>query len=382
MLVLPDDEEEDEIVGSSSSASEGPRRYETVAAKAKRGKEEAIGAFSLRDQGIALSMLTRSSSQPRSKLNGVDSHYRFKTLRTVRLQQRHRARRTRARGKPCRNLRDSVQSARKKCALQGFRFTSPAEPVLHSQIPLGEIEAHASACLAIFEDVSDTQQQAPPPGRAAQLAAPHTGTFSAFRPAGSGAPAASSSRAQAARLPPAAKAGPPAGANTLANELFPSSPPIQRTTRAAVSSKGKGRAATLVEDSDEDAGRSGRRAGGDQGRQQYNAPFDGGNDGYIDSDAYVDADTSLHKTVVELSDDDDDIVSADVSRNAAAGSSRARGGTRGGDGREGAVNTARAKGPPENGSSPPRGSIYVSTLGRAYREGCECDLCPSDSKGR
>jgi hypothetical protein len=45
MLVLPDDEDEDEIVGSSSSASDGPRRYETVAAKAKREKEEAIGAF-------------------------------------------------------------------------------------------------------------------------------------------------------------------------------------------------------------------------------------------------------------------------------------------------------------------------------------------------
>jgi hypothetical protein len=130
----------------------------------------------------------------------------------------------------------------------------------------------------------------------------------------------------------------------------------------------------LVEDSDEDVGRSGRRNGRDQGRQQYDAAFHEEEDGYIDSDAYVAADTSLHKTVVELSDDDDDIVIADVSRNAAAGPSRARAVARGSDGREGAVNTARAKGPPENGSSPPRGSFYVSTLGRAYREGCEYDL--------
>jgi hypothetical protein len=43
-LVLPDDEGDDEIAGSSSG-SEGPGKYETVAAKAKRQKEEALGVF-------------------------------------------------------------------------------------------------------------------------------------------------------------------------------------------------------------------------------------------------------------------------------------------------------------------------------------------------
>ncbi|BGP02275.1 hypothetical protein NBRC10513v2_005923 [Rhodotorula toruloides] len=333
MLVLPDDEHEDEIVGSSSSASDGPRRYETVAAKAKREKEEAIAALKAK-RG-------RQSLPLQDAPNGA--------------APRASPRKDKGKGK-------AAVEPTGQC------------PVCSEEVPLDDLEVHASACLAIFEDVSDTQQQAPPPGQAAQPAAPRAGTSTAFRPAGAGTSAGSTSRAQANRPPPAAKAGPPArssGDNGLANELFPSSPPVQRSTRAAASAMGKTRAATLVEDSDKDVGRGGARAGRNQGRRQYDAAFDGEDDGYIDSDAYVDADTSLHKTVVELSDDDDDIVIADVSRNAAAGSSRARGGTRGGDGREGAVNTARAKGPPENGSSPPRGSIYVSTLGRAYREGYE-----------
>ncbi|BGO91671.1 hypothetical protein NBRC10512_008119 [Rhodotorula toruloides] len=333
MLVLPDDEDEDEIVGSSSSASDGPRRYETVAAKAKREKGEAIAALKAK-RG-------RQSLPLQDAPNGASP--------------RASPRKDKGKGK-------AVAEPTGQC------------PVCSEEVPLDDLEVHASACLAIFEDVSDTQQQAPPPGRAAQPAAPRAGTSAAFRPAGAGTSATSTSRAQANHPAPAGKAVPPARSSSdhgLANELFPSSPPVQRSTRAAASAKGKGRAATLVEDSDEDDGRSGPRAGRNQRRQQYDAAFDGEDDGYIDSDAYVDADTSLHKTVVELSDDDDDIVIADVSRNAAAGTSRARGGVRGGDGREGAVNTARAKGPPENGSSPPRGSIYVSTLGRAYREGYE-----------
>ncbi|BGP24931.1 proteophosphoglycan ppg4 [Rhodotorula toruloides] len=347
MLVLPDDEEEDEIVGSSSSASDGPRRYETVAAKAKREKEEAIAALKAKRGRQSLPLQDApNGAAPRA-------------------------------------------SPRKKDNGKGKALAEPTGqcPVCSEEVALKDLEVHASACLALFEDVSDTQQQAAPPGRAAQPAVPGAGTSSAFRPAGASASAASASRAQANRPPPAAKAGPPArssGENGLANELFPSSPPVQRNTRATVSAKGKGRAATLVEDSDEHVGRSGARPGAGQCRQEYAGSLDGEVDGYIDSEAYVDADTSLHKTVVELSDDDDedDIVIADVSRDAVAGPSRVRGdvggpsrvrGDVGGgkDGREGAVNTTRAKGPPENGSSPPRGSIYVSMLGRAYREGYE-----------
>ncbi|BGP32368.1 hypothetical protein JCM10296v2_004149 [Rhodotorula toruloides] len=334
MLVLPDDEDEDEIVGSSSSASDGPRRYETVAAKAKREKEEAIAALKAK-RG-------RQSFPLQDAPNGA--------------ARRASPRKDKGKGK-------AVAEPMGRC------------PVCSEEVPLDDLEVHASACLAIFEDVSDTQQQAPPPGRAAPPAATRAEISSAFRPAAAGASTASTSRAQANRPSPAGNAGPPArlsGDNGLANELFPSSPPVQRNTRAAASARGKDRAATLVEDSNEDVGRGGARTGRDRGRQQYDAAFhEEEEDGYIDSDAYVDTDTSLHKTVVELSDDDDDIVIADVSRNAAAGPSRARAVARGGDGWEGAVNTARAKGPPENGSSPPRGSFYVSTLGRAYREGYE-----------
>lgn len=378
MLVLPDDEDEDEIVGSSSSASDGPRRYETVAAKAKREKGEAIGAYA------HLVAVFGGVRAPSLRFPSAAALKAKRGRQSLPLQDAPNGASPRASPRKDKGKGKAVAEPTGQCPVcseevrSSPRCPSSVTNTLSTQVPLDDLEVHASACLAIFEDVSDTQQQAPPPGRAAQPAAPRAGTSAAFRPAGAGTSATSTSRAQANHPAPAGKAVPPARSSSdhgLANELFPSSPPVQRSTRAAASAKGKGRAATLVEDSDEDDGRSGPRAGRNQRRQQYDAAFDGEDDGYIDSDAYVDADTSLHKTVVELSDDDDDIVIADVSRNAAAGTSRARGGVRGGDGREGAVNTARAKGPPENGSSPPRGSIYVSTLGRAYREGCEYELC-------
>lgn len=68
----------------------------------------------------------------------------------------------------------------------------------------------------------------------------------------------------------------------------------------------------------------------------------------------------LHGTtreVIEIGSDDDETVQV-------AAKARMGGG--------GAVNTSRAKGPPKDGSPPPTGSLYISTMPHAMRLGCEC----------
>ena len=108
-------------------------------------------------------------------------------------------------------------------------------------------------------------------------------------------------------------------------------------------------------------------------------------DGFIDDEdalaAWDEADAALHKTMTEVVDlvddedeDEDDVIvagpsSTQLQRRAKA--ARRTGAVAGG---EGAVNSARRPGPPEDGSSPPRGSIYISTLSRAYKEGCTSSL--------
>lgn len=73
---------------------------------------------------------------------------------------------------------------------------------------------------------------------------------------------------------------------------------------------------------------------------------------------------SLHKTVITIDDDDeeDDLIIEDQNfppRTQAL---------------VGRVNSARVPGPPTNGSPPPRRSLYLSTMSRAWREGCKLHL--------
>lgn len=116
-------------------------------------------------------------------------------------------------------------------------------------------------------------------------------------------------------------------------------------------SKGKGKE-VLVRDSDEED---------EEG--YFNSEDD---DLMFDSDSPNPNDNvqSLHKTVITIDDDDeeDDLIIEDQNfppRTQAL---------------VGRVNSARVPGPPTNGSPPPRGSLYLSTMSRAWREGCKLHL--------
>ncbi|SGY21532.1 BQ5605_C016g08250 [Microbotryum silenes-dioicae] len=141
----------------------------------------------------------------------------------------------------------------------------------------------------------------------------------------------------------------------LAAELFSPSPP-HRATASRAQDKGKGRAVELP--SVVAAPRTASR------HQQLELQLDDDEDEeeYWSSDTLALAETDLfdeprtstrarRNEVIEIEDDDDVV--------------RARG--------SGGINTEHRPGPPQDGSSPPRGSLYVSTMSAVIRGACE--LC-------
>lgn len=145
----------------------------------------------------------------------------------------------------------------------------------------------------------------------------------------------------------------------LAEELFPPSPSPKRHTAAA---KGKGRAVVQEEEDEveDDYGAYGDENepyGAEEEDDYGEFEYDDEGEGALWEDPADFA--KLHGTtreVIEIGSDDDESVQV-------ATKARMGGG--------GAVNTGRAKGPPKDGSPPPTGSIYVSTLPHAMRVGCE-----------
>lgn len=123
--------------------------------------------------------------------------------------------------------------------------------------------------------------------------------------------------------------------------------------------------------------------------------FDEYDDGYVDEDedwgaldeiernAQEGATALLHKTVINIDDDeeeedeDDLIIEENDSRGGRANtmmpsmtqSNRAAQG--GGPGFVGRVNSKREPGPPRDGSPPPKASLFLSTMSKAWKEGCE-----------
>ncbi|BGP40366.1 hypothetical protein JCM10449v2_004328 [Rhodotorula kratochvilovae] len=320
-------EDEDEIAQASSSSVEaGPSKYETVAARAKREKAE----------GLAKLKANRSKTKQT----------------TLPLQPAPNGSTPRA---------NSVKGKGKAVEETGKC------PICSAEISLAELETHTNACIDALNalDSSDTQRQleAAAPPRAAASARTRT---SAFRPAGAAPPAAAAAGGPTPRPRAAAKPPQPAAGADLAAELFPSqSPRAQRPPAPAPASKGKGKGkATLVPDSDDLPGHAAHE---DEDEEEDDL------DGFLDDDdlaAWDEADAAMHKTlthtdVLDLVDenDDDDVI--------VAGPSRPRARATAGAATGGAVNTERVPGPPQDGSSPPRGSIYISTLSRAYKEGYE-----------
>ena len=133
-------------------------------------------------------------------------------------------------------------------------------------------------------------------------------------------------------------------------------------------SKGKGKE-VLVRDSDEEGGGFDE----DDDEEGY---FDSQDDDLMFSDSPQPNDDShnnpksLHKTVITIDDDDeeDDLIIEENNQQNFPPRTQAL---------PGRVNSARAPGPPTNGSPPPRGSLYLSAMSRAWREGCKPSLSVS-----
>lgn len=431
-LVLPDDEGEDEIAGSSSG-SEGPGRYETVAAKAKRQKEEALGALRPHPSSPRhlLTLCVLSAARLKSKRGQAKLPLQPAPNGNTPLASPRKGK-----GRAMETCLVCGQQVRLFFSLSTLHHLTVLIPTV--QVAATERERHDAACFAggATLDLSDSQLDypsaaaaAPPPARRpppSRTATASTSTStSAFRPAG----------AAAARAPPTASIS-RKQADPLAAQLFPSaSPPVARKAppAAAAPAKGKGKAAakppgrkrsnTLVDDSDleddvpgdglgrrpavvtgfEAGGRvappppppqAARRAPPARAPPPPPPPQDDddeyGQDGFPDDDGEWEdpaAFAALDKTVIDLVDEDDDedeVVIAGPSRGAgmggrgrAAAGAGGRGSARGrGDGATGAVNSDRRPGPPVNGSSPPKGSMFVSTMSREWKLGCASSLSP------
>ena len=228
----------------------------------------------------------------------------------------------------------------------------------HCQFAVDELEAHTNECLDCFGMDEDFEPTAAP----APVAGP---SKSAFRPAG----AAAAPAPAPPRPPPAAVARSGAGARTdnLAAALFPSSPAQKHTTGAAAASMTSKKRYSPADDDAEDEVFAISPAKKSKGKGSARRP-----DGYLTSDGYDDAlpalDASLNGTIIDLCADEDDEMTG--SRRGRGGAIFAAGANRRGDGRDGAINSKFAPGPPADGSSPPRGSLYISTMSAAYIDGC------------
>ncbi|GAA6001487.1 hypothetical protein JCM10207_006691 [Rhodosporidiobolus poonsookiae] len=372
MLVLPSEEGEvDEIAVDSSEGEQ--EKYELTAAKAKRQRSE----------GIAKLKATRAQGR-------------------LPLQ-------------PAPNNASPFGSPKPKDKGKG-KAVEPLEEcmVCKERFPPSALQAHVNSCLDGAADAEDdlfdldlnldhdrrtptleaTDPKPPPPPVAS------TSRATAFRPAASKpTPArqpAPASAARSARRPSPA----PQAADDLAAALFPSSPPVARKAPPAPrpsekdKGKGKARAPTLVEDSDEEPDEPPPR------RRNPSPPPEDDFDGLLDTDFDFDPgaddappgrggeeeedndlDATLHKTVVIVDSDDDDddepVIVAGPSRGGGGGAAGGGTGTKrkaargagAAPGFSGAVNAERNPGPPQDGSSPPRGSLYLSTMSRAFKEG-------------
>jgi hypothetical protein len=142
----------------------------------------------------------------------------------------------------------------------------------------------------------------------------------------------------------------------LGRNLFPTPPPKQRYSAAA---KGKGRAVFVqdAEEEDKDVSRHDGTGLGDE--EDYDEAHEeeenyGGEDD--DDEEWEDPAGfgNLVGTTIDIASDDDD--------DEAVIAARVGGG--------GAVNATRKKGPPRDGSSPPKGSIYISTMRPVLRTAC------------
>lgn len=159
--------------------------------------------------------------------------------------------------------------------------------------------------------------------------------------------------------------------DNLAAALFPSSPAGQRPARSATSNVRQPPAVGRPADhdfEDEVVATSPGKKG--KGRAVDHRP-----DGYLSSsdDLYETrgqaTGAAAQRSFIEIRDDEDDVIIEDGG--GSNNNRRAAGSSRRTDGREGSINSAFNTGPPDDGSSPPRASLYISTMSHAFREGCE-----------
>lgn len=206
----------------------------------------------------------------------------------------------------------------------------------------------------------------------------------AFRPAGTAATAllqnaVKSHSKSAATAAVAAAGGRPALArpDNLATALFPSSPMRKRVTPGAASLSTKRHPAAAFggdggdDQADEDEILAVSPAKKDKGKGKGKSPARP--DGYLTGDGYeemLDVDASLNGTFIDLCADEEDEVNPRPFRGPSRAATAAGSGRRG-DGRVGLVNSKFEPGPPPAGSSPPKGSLYISSLSTAYNDGCE-----------
>ncbi|GAA5938996.1 uncharacterized protein JCM15063_004390 [Sporobolomyces koalae] len=371
ILDLGDDEgaDEDDIIGSSSSGSDQTRgKYETVAQKAKRERLEGIAKL-------------KASRNRNGTTAGAGS----------------------AQFAPFRPVTNTSSASRDKGKGRAASVQTTECPVCNATVPTDEFDSHLSECAPQVDDGVDdlgfTQAPAPAP------ASLRIGT--GFRPGLNPIPSTSPQHA-------AAKSGRHQG-NDLANELFPSQEaigddlmdeddiPIPIPARLK-NAKGKGKAvsAMLVQDSDDeheyrridrlqlDAGAGGHDEHGDNDDEDLEGYYDDDDDdedwGLYDDGHDGPPPATLHKTVIHIDDDDDDDdliieeTAARAGRGGISGEGIQTGRGSGGRGAIGAgaapgttgkVNSKRVPGPPQDGSPPPKGSLYLSTMSRVWREGYE-----------
>lgn len=226
------------------------------------------------------------------------------------------------------------------------------------------LQQHTEDCLDVV-GMDEYQPTAAAPAAASRAV---TGpSRAAFRPAGASGPALRPATRSAA----ASGTGGRGPGNELAAVLFPPSPQRAGTATASYSRQ----PLATVQASLGARARADPKPDKGKGRavaQEW--------DGYLSSDDVPNAHVPVRRggNMLDLrdSDDNDVIVQAGSTSFGAGGGGggwAGRTGARAGrsDGREGSVNAAYAPGPPADGSSPPSGSIYISTLPHAFREGCE-----------
>ncbi|GAA5863199.1 hypothetical protein JCM3774_000808 [Rhodotorula dairenensis] len=347
LLVLPDDDDDDQpgdeiaLADSDSSSSGEEAGYELTTVKSKREKEEALARLRAK-RG-------KPSVEPAARVS------------TPRAEPRTAPARGDGKAKA---LPEPITAACPLCSLQ---------------VALDELEAHTNECLdgvGMDEDFDPTPAQPAAAPARAPVAEP---SKMAFRPAGTSA--AAHARNAAVR-PPLVQlaAGGGTRADNLANALFPSSPVQKHAYTATAASTSRKHQSAAAFDGDDSAGGGvqydeaeifasspAKNKGKGKGQGKSRAPARP--DGYLTSDGYdelPEVDASLNGTFIDLCADEED----DVHTGPFRGPSRAAAAPgRRSDGRVGPINSKFEPGPPQDGSSPPRSSLYISSMSAAYIDG-------------